>query len=30
MFVAEAIEAGVRDANTKALNLSDTPWNYGG
>lgn len=30
VFVAEVIEAGVRDANAKALNLSDTPWQYGG
>jgi flavin reductase (DIM6/NTAB) family NADH-FMN oxidoreductase RutF len=30
VFVAEVIEAGVRDAAAKALNLSDTPWQYGG
>jgi flavin reductase (DIM6/NTAB) family NADH-FMN oxidoreductase RutF len=30
VFVAEVIEAGVRDTDAKALNLSDTPWNYGG
>jgi flavin reductase (DIM6/NTAB) family NADH-FMN oxidoreductase RutF len=30
VFVAEVIEAGVRDAAAKALNLSDTSWQYGG
>lgn len=30
IFVAEVIEAGVRDTDAKAMNLSDTPWNYGG
>jgi len=30
IFVAEVIEAGVRDADASALNLSDTPWQYGG
>ncbi len=30
IFVAEVIEAGVRDADASALNLSDTSWQYGG
>ena len=30
IFVAEVIEAGVRDAKAKVLHLSDTPWKYGG
>ncbi|HEY53508.1 MAG TPA: flavin reductase family protein [Caldilineae bacterium] len=30
VFVAEVIEAGVRDAAASALHLSDTPWQYGG
>ena len=30
VFVAEVIEAGVRDADASALNLSDTSWQYGG
>jgi len=30
VFVAEVVEAGVRDANAKILALHDTPWQYGG
>lgn len=30
VFVAEVVEAGVRDAELKPLALRDTPWNYGG
>jgi flavin reductase (DIM6/NTAB) family NADH-FMN oxidoreductase RutF len=29
IFVAEIIEAGVRDPEAVALKLRDTPWNYG-
>lgn len=30
VFVAEVINAGVRDAAAKPLLLASTPWNYGG
>jgi len=30
VFVAEVVEAGVRDAKARPLALHDTPWQYGG
>jgi flavin reductase (DIM6/NTAB) family NADH-FMN oxidoreductase RutF len=30
VFVAEVVNAGVRDPSAKPLLLSDTPWKYGG
>ena len=30
VFVAEVVEAGVRDAEARTLILRDTPWSYGG
>lgn len=30
VFIAEVVEAGVRDPEAKALTLRDTPWSYGG
>jgi len=30
VFVAEVVEAGVRDPDVKPLALHDTPWQYGG
>ena len=30
VFVAEVVEAGVRDADARPLALHDTPWQYGG
>ncbi len=30
VFVAEVVEAGVRDPEAKPLALHDTPWQYGG
>lgn len=30
VFVAEVVNAGVRDAAARPLLLSETPWNYGG
>jgi flavin reductase (DIM6/NTAB) family NADH-FMN oxidoreductase RutF len=30
IFVAEVVNAGIRDASAKPLLLSDTPWKYGG
>jgi flavin reductase (DIM6/NTAB) family NADH-FMN oxidoreductase RutF len=30
VFVAEVVNAGVREKDAKPLNLADTPWTYGG
>jgi flavin reductase (DIM6/NTAB) family NADH-FMN oxidoreductase RutF len=30
VFIAEVVEAGVRDADAQPLALHDTPWQYGG
>ncbi len=30
VFIAEVVEAGVRDPNAQPLALHDTPWQYGG